>query len=208
MGFAIWWSVTFAPAAPVWSERGWVVDHVDPGARDRFAERSVQMGSPFRIVSLAAGCLLAFCELRVRRLGSALGLAVGLGLIGMIGTATLWLQAVERGYVEPESLAPWLPWIPAMRLWAYACFSTAIVVLGLGLGATWIAGALRWAPLRYVGRISYGLYLYHLPIFRLTLRETDDPRWIAPAWVLSFAAAVVSYHLLESPLLRWARRWR
>ena len=56
-----------------------------------------------------------------------------------------------------------------------------------------------------VGQRSYGLYLYHYPIFLFL----GVPRHlhIAPAFVLSFLAAWISYAVIERPFLRMKRRW-
>ncbi len=60
-------------------------------------------------------------------------------------------------------------------------------------------------PLVWVGRLSYSLYLWHFPVFRVTAEHTTAwataPR-IALGWVLAFAAAAASYHLVERPALK------
>ena len=61
-------------------------------------------------------------------------------------------------------------------------------------------GVLTWAPLRYVGRISYGLYLWHFPVF--TILKAPFPIEL----VATFVIAMCSYHLMEAPLLRWGSR--
>ena len=72
------------------------------------------------------------------------------------------------------------------------------------------------APVRYTGRISYGLYLYHWPIYLLVTPErigalTGDGyrpsgyQLLAVHLVLAFATAAVSYHLIERPIVE--RRW-
>jgi peptidoglycan/LPS O-acetylase OafA/YrhL len=71
-------------------------------------------------------------------------------------------------------------------------------------------------PLRYVGRISYGLYLYHFPIFfflGLPAARGGRPGSFpvgrgALAVALALALAVASYELIERPLLRLRDRFR
>lgn len=58
------------------------------------------------------------------------------------------------------------------------------------------------APLVYIGRISYSLYLWHWPVFVL-FRWTvgiDTPLLRVLAVVLTFALAIASYKLIENPI--------
>ena len=86
--------------------------------------------------------------------------------------------------------------------------------------------ALRARPLPYIGRISYGIDLYHVPIYYLLWVYVPVPgrsRYLYGAMVLmaSVAAAAASWKLIESPIrgsgpgallpkVRWAMRlpWR
>ncbi len=62
-------------------------------------------------------------------------------------------------------------------------------------------GFLAAAPLRYVGKISYGLYLYSIPIF--ILAKTWAPHVSAALLIpVIFAVAGLSYEFLEKPCLR------
>jgi peptidoglycan/LPS O-acetylase OafA/YrhL len=64
------------------------------------------------------------------------------------------------------------------------------------------------APLRYVGKISYGLYLWHFPLF-LWIDQPGTGLSGFPLFVVRVAAAlavsVLSYHLIEQPIRQ--RRW-
>ena len=67
-------------------------------------------------------------------------------------------------------------------------------------------------PLRYVGKISYGLYLWHWPIFLvLTHARTglEGSELFASRCAASFVAAVLSWYLVETPVRRSAAgSWR
>jgi peptidoglycan/LPS O-acetylase OafA/YrhL len=71
-------------------------------------------------------------------------------------------------------------------------------------------------PLLWIGRRSYGIYLWHWPIFVLTREQIDVPLqgWslLALRLALTFAIAEVSYRFVEMPVRNgalsrwWARR--
>ncbi|MFA5884522.1 MAG: acyltransferase family protein [Acidimicrobiia bacterium] len=66
-----------------------------------------------------------------------------------------------------------------------------------------IARALAWKPLVAIGLISYGLYLWHWPLY-LVLNESrtgiDGNRLLALRIAASFAVAIASYFLVERPI--------
>jgi peptidoglycan/LPS O-acetylase OafA/YrhL len=61
------------------------------------------------------------------------------------------------------------------------------------------------SPLAYIGRLSYGIYLWHFP-FVLLLRDAySQPWWITLSATLffSFAMAALCLHLVDVPIKRW-----
>ncbi len=90
---------------------------------------------------------------------------------------------------------------------AFALLTVALVLDVLGGGGP-VARGFALAPVAAMGRISYGLYLYHWPIFLwLTADRTRLGRWALFGLRLSltFAVAIASYHLIEMPIRE--RRW-
>lgn len=83
---------------------------------------------------------------------------------------------------------------------------TALVLLGLlAERSPALTGAFSLRPLRYTGRISYGLYLFNDPVSRMLHHNLPGRPWqeIAPLLLIgSFACAVPSYHLIEARFLR------
>jgi peptidoglycan/LPS O-acetylase OafA/YrhL len=69
------------------------------------------------------------------------------------------------------------------------------------------------APLVWMGRISYSLYLWHYPVFHVLRIERFDAQGWNPflahgfRFTAVFVAACGSFYLVERPFLRWKRRW-
>jgi peptidoglycan/LPS O-acetylase OafA/YrhL len=87
---------------------------------------------------------------------------------------------------------------------AVAAVCIALVLATLGMPAP--------RPLVYLGRISYGLYVFHLMFVMLfDVTNTHDPvdRVIRIVLTLlaTIAAAALSYHLFERRFLRWKERF-
>jgi hypothetical protein len=76
-----------------------------------------------------------------------------------------------------------------------------------------LSRVLSFPPFTYIGRISYGLYLYHWPLF-LAIDNAHTGltgiNLLAARLGATFAAAVVSFHLVEKPIRtgRLTRGWR
>ena len=75
-------------------------------------------------------------------------------------------------------------------------------------------GLLGWSPLRWVGLRSYGIYLWHWPVFMVTRPQLDVPIDGLPLVALRLAATVVlaalSYSYVETPIRTGAlgRAWK
>jgi peptidoglycan/LPS O-acetylase OafA/YrhL len=92
----------------------------------------------------------------------------------------------------------------ATYLLGAACAAVLMVGL-LAERSRLLVGAFTLPPLRYTGRISYGLYLFNDAISRLLHHNLPGRPWqeIAPLLLAgSFACAALSYHLVEARFLR------
>jgi peptidoglycan/LPS O-acetylase OafA/YrhL len=97
-----------------------------------------------------------------------------------------------------------------------ALLSMSMVYLATSTGSSPMRSFLELAPVRFIGRISYGIYLYHLfliPIGRLVAERLEvselrrGPRMFLLYGGISVALAVVSWYAIEAPINRQKRRF-
>ena len=91
-----------------------------------------------------------------------------------------------------------------------AAFGTAAIIVAVALGGWRLERLFALRPLRAVGRVSYGLYLWH--VFIITVIGAELPKWSRSerallAVVLSAIATVLSWWLVEAPFLRLKERF-
>jgi len=158
-------------------------------------------GSDTRAEALLIGCALALVLHQHHRDFSAAWKETvrAAALAGVVALALL------LHFASPE--AAWM----YRGGFTLAALASAAILAELRISpAGWLAGALSLAPLVAIGRISYGLYLWHWPV-DLVLA----PQWTGlPPALLSLArlaatlsAATLSWLLVERPFLRWKQRW-
>jgi peptidoglycan/LPS O-acetylase OafA/YrhL len=147
--------------------------------------------TPFQLDSLAAGSLLALVteggELRYQREAGWLVLALLPGLA---------LCTVP--YRDTNS-----------AIWNAAAYSylallfVAFVAWVISLESGFFYNLMSSRPLAYLGRISYGVYLYHIPVSAVMHRlALGFPLDMLPTFVL----AALSYHFIETPIIAYSKR--
>ncbi len=97
---------------------------------------------------------------------------------------------------------------------ALVALATAGLIAAAAHPHTRLGGLLGYGPLRWVGLRSYGIYLWHWPVFMVTRPQLDVPLDGAPLLALRLAITILladlSYRLVESPIRRGAleRAWQ
>jgi peptidoglycan/LPS O-acetylase OafA/YrhL len=152
-------------------------------------------------------------------------LAVGLVLLtqrrhetGRLAKGELWRPESSAGLVFCGVLGV-LGAAGAVALWVLTTstsafpYSGGFFLIGLSVASVILAAVaaprsivprlLSWSPIRYVGRISYGLYIWHWPIF-IWLDHARTGLYGDELFALrvgvTFAVSVVSFHLVERPI--------
>jgi len=71
-----------------------------------------------------------------------------------------------------------------------------------------LARAVSWRPLVVIGRLSYAIYLWHLPV-TIALTGHIPNRWLLTlaVTVVSVPAALGSWVFVEHPILRLKKRF-
>lgn len=85
-----------------------------------------------------------------------------------------------------------------------ACIGTILILLAVEVSpSNLINGWLRVGPITYVGRVSYGLYLWHWPPLAFWYIEFGSDPGLGVSLLLmlfAFVAASLSFHLVEQPI--------
>ena len=155
-----------------------------------FAVSGFNYGLVFRAVfssmdSLGIGALLALSP-RLRFPNATLPLVTALFVV--MTAWRIW-AGIDPWYLGSE-------WFGVIYFFVIIACSAALLDR-----ATWqerwlLSPILGNAVMRYIGRISYGLYVYH---FFMPLLVPNRPSIV---WVATFAVAIASWHLIEQPILK------
>jgi peptidoglycan/LPS O-acetylase OafA/YrhL len=149
--------------------------------------------TPFRMDLLASGALLWLEWTRnregIERCGARLGAFIA--LIGLLGFGLL--SSFHLSMTSNTRISNVFVFECALLV----CFGFLLYALG-GKHVAWM----RIKPLRYIGNISYSMYLVHLGILVLLIRYLSRSGAASIGLILTIAYASLSWWLMESRLLR------
>lgn len=128
-----------------------------------------------------------------RRVVSWLALLIGLGASAV---------ALRDWIYTTYMFSPGAHWGLALTLYPLLVgIAYGGIVLGLVLGESWLRAPFEWAPVRFIGLISFSLYLWHLMVLTATIPIfAPAPMWQRVIW--AFVVSYASYQLIERPFLR------
>ncbi len=119
------------------------------------------------------------------------------------------------------TIAPFTGWMfERGGMYAFALASAALVVACADPDRSLLHRVMGWAPFAYLGRISYGLYLWHWPVHLWLDRAAPQGPAVLKfviGMVVTTSVAAASYRYLERPVIQgglraliphWSRRTR
>jgi peptidoglycan/LPS O-acetylase OafA/YrhL len=186
------WVLPLALAAAAAIGRAGVIA-ADPGSFNR-----LYFGTDTRADALLIGCTLALLWDR-----------------GWLQRAARAVSALALPAVAVLALLMWYASVPGRSLYLYgllACsLASAVLIANVVTGRPAVlVRALEQPPIVFVGKISYGLYLWHYVVFWIVRDHTGG--WSHASRVplelsVAVAVAIASYYVLELPIVRHKARF-
>jgi peptidoglycan/LPS O-acetylase OafA/YrhL len=171
---------------------------------------SYQPQIPFSLqflVCFHVGLLVSLAQRRGFLSNSSLGWAAfAIGTIGYIWTPEIVMGQKRNWFILNLKDWMWLEWPCCFLLLLYVVRAKAGLVLAF----------LSSPPVRFLGRVSYSLYLLHFPIVLAVLIQLNQMGYttslglslalITIVMTISLPLAALSYYFIERPFIRAGRR--
>ncbi|WP_188078939.1 acyltransferase family protein [Actinotalea subterranea] len=167
-----------------------------PGVLDQFA------------YGMAVGAVWAWAEVRRDRIPRWAGPAVAAVGVALVASVVLVVHRLVGMVAFWSADHAWgVPALAVVRPGLSAGF--ALLILGLCFARNPLRRVLELRPLRYLGTVSYGLYLWHLPVVRALADGLGDVDGSGLAYLgavlavlaLTLPWAAFSYHVVEQRYL-------
>jgi peptidoglycan/LPS O-acetylase OafA/YrhL len=179
-------------ASVIWSARLWL---------GGTPELRMYFGSDTRAAELLIGCLAALLVdwgmIRQTRASRNALRWISAASLAAIGYALIRLS-VEAGFLYCGGFA-------------LIALGTAAIVVNALLFPSRLTRAFEFSPLVWTGKVSYGLYLWHYPVFEATRQLLEGRLNPVLYEVLRFGSvflvAAASYYIIEKPFLKRKQRF-
>jgi len=168
--------------------------------------------------SLCYGALLAifwrkYPDIRTATTDRWLRIVTGVGAIGFLYFDLIALYPVPPGPFDSQKFhnEAWTSWNYQLGIFCAVLLILHLVALPTGR----VSRAMSWKAFIKIGGLSYGLYLWHQPIFLIANEQWYiNHRDVMPPWVFgvlvgvaSLVVAQISWVLIETPALKMKRRF-
>lgn len=160
----------------------------DPGNTTR-----AYLGTDTRMAGILLGAALATLISPNHRFGERAVRALDIcGLLAALGLGVAWVTL--RGTNS---------FLYHGGFWLTELGALSLIACAIAGDRSFVARALAIRPLRWLGTISYGVYLWHWPVNVFLSTERTHLHGFglhAVRFALTFAIAIASYHFLEQPI--------
>lgn len=160
-----------------------------------FSADRLYNGLDTRADALLIGCILSiilFSNLINLKSKITLSLTKYIGIIALLS------------YICILPFISWSSWHYFIWLAFLIQILTAFLILYVFIsGDNFLKRFLRLKPLVWIGSISYGLYLWHDPVFEM-IRMKEYSLWIiaVTGFIITFSTAFLSFYFIEKPILK------
>jgi len=146
-----------------------------------------------RISGLILGALLAYLtSMRMPRFHPRVMDALGTLALGVIAVSVMEWRFRDEGALEYGT--------------GIAELATVALLLVALTPASWLNRLLSTGPMTYIGRLSYGMYLWHYPAMYYMRKKLQWQETFIYGSLIASIAAAISYHLMEQRISHWRRK--